>query len=422
MTELLNVDLAIAGILKAISVLSDEAVPLMDALGRVLAEDVHSEVDLPPFANSSMDGFAVRAADTTGERPVLRVVMDIPAGLYPEQALGPGEAARIMTGAALPPGADAVVPVEETDAQWDAAQGTPLPAQVVIHKAARAGANVRPVGEDVRSGAFLLRAGTVLRPQDIGLLAALGMAYIRAYRRPRVAILSSGDELVGVEEVLVPGKIRDVNSYTLAGLVLEHGGEPLRLPPARDSLVSIREMFSDALARQPDMILSSAGVSVGAADLIRTVLAEYGRVDFWRINLRPGKPLAFGHIQAIPFFGLPGNPVSAMVTFDVLVRPALLKQAGRSDEWPLEMAVLAEDLVSDGRRSYLRVRLTVHDGELRATLTGTQSSGALSSMVAADGLLIIPEGVMEAKAGEVYPVRVLRRVGNPDKTRTSTNT
>jgi molybdopterin molybdotransferase len=195
----------------------------------------------------------------------------------------------------------------------------------------------------------------------------------------------------------------------LAGLVTEHGGHALRLPIARDTLDEVRALFKTALAQQPHIIISSAGVSVGAADLIRTVLAEFGQVDFWRINLRPGKPLAFGHVQNVPFFGLPGNPVSAMITFDVLVRPALLKQAGRSQEWPLAQAIIAHDMQSDGRRSYVRVKLEKKDGKLFASSTGTQSSGALTSMVAADGLLIIPEDVVEVKAGTEYPVRLLRQ-------------
>jgi molybdopterin molybdotransferase len=249
----------------------------------------------------------------------------------------------------------------------------------------------------------------VLRPQEIGVLAALGQARVQVIRKPRVVVLSSGDELVGVEQALTPGKIRDVNRFTLAGLVDDFGGQAIRLPIARDTLESVERMFTDALLGEPDMIISSAGVSVGAADLIRDVLGKLGEMNFWRINLRPGKPLAFGHLGDIPFFGLPGNPVSAMVTFYVLVRPALLKQAGRSDYWPSLTATLEEPLSSDGRRSYIRVKLRQNDNGLwLASTTGTQSSGALMSMVLADGLMVIPEGQTVCNIGDKFHVYLLR--------------
>jgi molybdopterin molybdotransferase len=415
-TDLLNVDRAIAQILNQIGRLDAEEAALTDALGRVLADDVVAAINLPPFPNSSMDGYAVRAADTAAasqDGPArLRLVEDIPAGAAPTRTISQGQAARIMTGAPMPAGADAVVPVEQTDGSWerdDSARS--LPEQVGIFRAVEAGANVRLVGEDIQAGEQVLAAGTPLRPQEIGVLAALGHARVRVVRRPRVAILSNGNELVGAEDELAPGKIRDVNSYTLAGLVLEHGGIPLQLPVARDTPDEIRRLFRSALAQQPDMMISSAGVSVGAADYIHDILRELGQVDFWRINLRPGKPLAFGQIEGVPFFGLPGNPVSAMVTFDVLVRPALFKLGGREDDWPLAQAVVAEDMRSDGRRSFIRVRLEYREDRLWASSTGTQSSGALMSMVLADGLLVIPEDVTEVKAGTMLPVRVFRLPG-----------
>jgi molybdopterin molybdotransferase len=251
-----------------------------------------------------------------------------------------------------------------------------------------------------------------LRPQDIGVLAALGYVKVPVYRQPRVAILSTGDELVSVGEPLALGKIRDSNSYTLAGLVATYGGIPIRLPTARDTLEDVRHLFQNALAQSPDIVLSSAGVSVGAFDVVRTVLDELGDVRFWRVNLRPGKPLAFGHLQDIPFFGLPGNPVSAIVTFEVFVRPVLLKLTGRPDQVMMAVATLGEDIHSDGRRSYLRVKLEREDGRLIARLTGTQSSGALMSVVQADGLLIVPEDVTYVSAGERLPVRLLRDIGH----------
>lgn len=420
MSSLLSVDEALVRILNEIETLPPETIPLVDALDRVLATDVNAGISLPPFANSSMDGYAVRAADTASAgraNPVaLRVVMDIQAGMMPAGTVEAGQAARIMTGAPLPSGADAIVPVEDTDGDWDKAAGAPPPEQVRVFREVAAGAYVRPVGEDIQAGDKVLAAGMVLRPQELGVLAALGQATVSVIQRPRVAILSSGDELVRAEDPLTPGKIRDVNSYTLAGLVQTHGTIPLVLPVARDTADEVRRLFNEALEQQPTMIISSAGVSVGAADLIRDVLQELGEVGFWRINLRPGKPLAFGELGGVPFFGLPGNPVSVMVTFDVLVRPALLKQAGRPAAWPLAQATAGEDMRSDGRRSYLRVRLQYRDGRLLATTTGTQSSGALMSMVLADGLMIVPEGVTAITAGETFAVRLLRPVAEPIET------
>jgi molybdopterin molybdotransferase len=412
--DLLSVDAALERILAGSSALPSEQVPIEQALGRILAEDARAEVNLPPFPNSSVDGYAVRAGDVVGaseSSPVhLRVVMDIPAGSAPERPVGPMEAGRIMTGAPLPPGADAVIPVENTDSNWRAADQSPPPDEVAVYTTAQAGANIRQAGEDIQVGQIVLHTGTLLRPQDVGVLAALGHSQVPVHRQPRVVLLSTGDELVGVDAPLTPGKIRDSNSYTLAGLVATFGGVPVRLPVARDTLDDVRRMFNQALSQSPDIVISSAGVSVGAFDVVRTVLDELGEVNFWRVNLRPGKPLAFGHVQGIPFFGLPGNPVSAMVTFEVFVRPVLLRLSGRTDEVLMATATVAEDLQSDGRRSYLRVRLTRENGQLVANLTGTQSSGALMSMVLADGLLIVPENVHHVSAGTQLPVRLLRYI------------
>jgi molybdopterin molybdotransferase len=414
MPELLNVDVALEQILAQIKQLPSEVVFLSAALNRVLADDVRAEINLPPFANSSMDGYAVRAADVvnaTTENPAsLKVVLDIPAGTFPDRPIGQGEAARILTGAPIPKGADCVIPVEQTDAKWYNQIGTPLDPTVNIYKAGRAGDNIRPIGEDIRAGQVVLSEGRLLGAADIGVLAGLGCSQVKVIRQPRVAILGTGDELVSVDQPLSPGKIRDTNSYTLEALVTTVGALPLRLPIARDSLEEVRALFHSALEQKPDLILSSAGVSVGTADLVRTVLDELGQVGLWRVNLRPGKPLAFGHLQGIPFFGLPGNPVSAMVTFDLFVRPALLKMAGKPDVRKTVYAAIVENLTSDGRRSYLRVTLERDNGHLIARTTGTQSSGALMSMVLADGLLIIPEDVMEITAGTELPVRLLRDI------------
>lgn len=414
----MSVDEALERILASVWRLPGEAVAVEQTLNRVLAGDLRAEINLPPFANSSMDGYAVRASDVGGATPDqparLQVAFDLPAGVVASRALLPGEAARIMTGAPLPEGADAVVPVEQTDSRFDVGEGAPLPAQVQVFKPVGVGDYVRPAGEDIAAGQTILHAGTVVRAAEIGVLAALGQANVRVVRQPRVAILSTGDELVSVDAPLTPGKIRDSNSYTLAALIATYGGAAVRLPPARDTLEDVRRVFHEALDAAPDVVLSSAGVSVGAFDVVRAVLDELGEVNFWRVNLRPGKPLAYGHVRGIPFFGLPGNPVSAMVTFDVFVRPVLLRLGGRPDAWPIIRAVVGEDLASDGRRSYLRVTLSRVDGRWVARSTGTQSSGALSSMLLADGLLIVPEGMRQVHAGMELDVRLLRSLQEQD--------
>lgn len=410
MPNLLNVDDAIQQILATIVRLPAETVPLPETLDRVLAADIVAAIDLPPFANSSMDGFAVHAADVAGadQAPVcLPVTMDIPAGVPPSRELAAGEAARIMTGAPLPPGADAVVPVEDTDVTWQAGDTAP-PDRVSITRAVQPGDYVRPAGEDIQVGQTLMAAGDVIRPAEIGVLASLGHALVAVVRQPHIAILSSGDELVNIDEPLVPGTIRNSNSYVLEGLIRQNGGLPVRIPTARDTMTDVRRAFQEALSHQPDMVISTAGVSVGAHDVVRAVLDELGEIKLWRINLRPGKPLAFGQVQGVPFFGLPGNPVSAQITFDVIVRPALCRLTGRPSHVPMAEAVLAEDIPADGRLTYFRVHLYTEDGVLKATSAGTQSSGAMMSMVRADGLLIVPAGVRIARAGQTMPVHLLR--------------
>lgn len=412
MANLLNVDRALEQILIQIEQLPSEEIPLPKSLGCILAQDIIANTNLPPFANSAVDGFALIATDATlasQDNPVtLPVIQDIPAGKAPDKPLSDGEAARIMTGAPLPLGATAVIPVEDTDSDWSRDGSSPLPESVTILKSIDEGANIRQIGENVREGDLVIHATTKLRAQEIGMLAALGHAEVPVYRKPRVAILGTGDELVDVHEAVQPGQIRDVNSYTLEALVSTYGGEPIRLPIAKDSLAEVRNLFETAIAHQPDIIISSAGVSVGTADLIHTILAEFGSIDFWRINMRPGKPVAFGKIAGVPFFGLPGNPVSAMVTFEVLVRPALLKMMGQNDNARYIHAITTHDMKSDGRRSFIRVKLISENGVLLADSTGTQSSGALMSMVLADGLLIIPEGTTFVPKGSKLQVRDLR--------------
>lgn len=411
MSELRNVDQAVQDILAQTERLTAETVPLPQTLGRILAEDITSDADLPPFDNAAMDGFAIVATDSAAasrDDPItLPVVLDIRAGNSPQQTLQGGQAARVMTGAPTPPGATAVIPVEDTDADFSQ-DGAPQ--QVTLFKAVPEGANIRRAGENIRRGQQVLQAGTKIRPAEIGILATLGQGQVAVIRKPRVVIVGSGDELVGLDEALTPGKIRDSNSYALAALVEQYGGEATRLPPAKDTPAAIRATFEEALAQQPDAIISSAGVSVGAADYVRGILEEMGALDFWRINMRPGKPLAYGHIGGVPFFGLPGNPVSAMVTFEVIVRPALLKMGGQPDDSRFVEAIAAHDMRSDGRRTFARVTLTKDGDRWLAQETGTQSSGAHVSLLLADGLLIIPEGRRMVEAGSRLAVKLLRTV------------
>lgn len=407
MANLLNVDSAIASILETISRIDTESIALPDSINRVLASDLVSDINLPPFDNSAMDGFAIRAENSNTIPATLRVVMDIPAGTLPTKAIEDGEAARIMTGAPVPQGATAVIPVEETDADFSDLDHAPLQATVTIKATKAYGANIREAGENIRKGDLLLTAGTLIRPAEIGLLAALGQSTVEVYRKPRVAIIGSGDEIVDIDAPLEAGKIRDVNSYALEALVTQHGAEAIRLPIAGDSAEEVRDLFNTALDHKPDMIISSAGVSMGAADYVRAILDEMGDIGFWKINLRPGKPLAYGNVQGVPFFGLPGNPVSAMITFHVLVKPALFKMSHRQGNTNIVKAITGEAMGSDGRRTYARVILREENGQTVAYETGTQSSGAFISMVKADGLLIIPEGIRDIPAGTELAVQLI---------------
>lgn len=408
MASLMPISTALERILSDVHRLEAETVPLMDALEAVLAQELTSPLNLPPFDNSAMDGYAVRAEDTTFAPVTLRVVDDIPAGRMSDRTLSTGQVARIMTGAPIPLGADAIVPVELTLTNWGGMPGAGTSGTVTINEAVRTGDSVRFAGENVREGQALLPAGHVIRPQDIGIMASVGLSHVEVIRQPLVAILTSGDELASYDTPLEPGQIYDGNSPMLAALMLQYGAKPVIIPAARDSLASVRASFQAALDLRPDLIVSSAGVSVGAADFVRPVLAELGQVDFWRINLRPGRPLAYGKLGDIPFFGLPGNPVSAMVTAELVVKPTIYAMLGRRDDSLTISAVTGEAFKSDGRRSYLRCKVNYEGGRAVATLTGTQSSGALYSLVEADGLMIIPEDVIDVAEGTPVEVRLLK--------------
>jgi molybdopterin molybdotransferase len=380
-------------------------VPLDDALDSVLAEDIVSPLDIPPWDNAAMDGYAVRGDDVAGaneERPArLRVVEHIPAGAFPTRSIGPGESARIFTGAPVPDGADTVVRQEDTDLGGET---------VTIVRDRDRGVNVRPAGEDIERGATVFTAGTVLGAAQLGVLASLAVAHPLAYRRPRVAILGGGDEIVDVdrpEEILSGRKIASSNTHTLVALVRKAGGEPVNLGIARDTPESLREHLGRAL--DCDLLITSAGISVGEHDYVRAVLDDLGGEQrFWRVRMRPGAPVGFGQVGGIPWIGLPGNPVSTMVTFELFARSAIRKMAGHALPFRTTVPVrLAEPVnVKPRLQHFLRAIITAGPEGLEARLTGPQGSGILSSMVLANALLVIPEGQFETPAGAV--VQALR--------------
>jgi molybdopterin molybdotransferase len=401
----LSVEGALARILAAVHVLEAERVGLLQAVGRVLAEPVAADRHIPPLTNSAMDGYAVRGVDVADAQPPVRlcVVGEVAAGHVPGVTVAEGQAVRIMTGAPVPDGADTVVRFEDTSLDGDV---------VAILKAARPGANVRQAGEDVRAGQVVLRPGAVLRPQEIGMLAAVGCMEVAVVRRPRVAILATGDEVVPPDQSPGPGQIRDANSYTVAAQVQACGGVPLILGVVRDREALVRQGMREALQQRADFIITSGGVSVGDFDLVKQVLATEGEMHFWSLNMKPGRPLAFGIVGGVPLLGLPGNPVAAMISTEMFARPALLRMQGFTD-WarPTARARLTQPIArKDGRRHYLRVQLREIESGCEATLTGDQGSGILNSLVQADGLAVIPEDVDHLDGGAEVEVILLPRV------------
>lgn len=409
----LSVAEARSAILDGVSRLDPEHRSLEESLGHVLAEPVTSPVDLPPWDNSAMDGFAVRADDVrgaSGTAPVeLRVIEDVPAGAFPELAVRPGTAIRVMTGAPVPRGADSVIRVEHTEGFTS---GSGAGSRVRILKDDDAGRNIRMRGEDLRADTTVLPAGAPVSAAAIGVAASVGRSRLLVHRRPVVAVASSGNELVEVDgfgEVLAGRKIVASNGYSLAAQLRESGITGRHLGIARDDPATLRDHL--LRARGCDALVTSAGISVGEHDHTRQVLEELGlRVAFWRVRMKPGSPVAFGWIDAlggIPWFGLPGNPVSAMVTFELFVRPALLRMCGQRAIFPPVMeARLAEGYEKQpGLTHFVRIRLRREGAVPTANLTGAQGSGILSSMLAADALAVVPE-----ESDGVEPGGVLRAI------------
>lgn len=407
---LLRLEEARERMLTGVEPLGVERVALAEGLGRVLAEPVLALVTLPPWDNSAMDGFAVRAEDVVGasnEAPVrLRVVGEVAAGHVPTTTVEPGTAVRILTGGMLPPGADAVVPVEDTDASPGIAE---RPAGVRICRPAEAGAHIRRAGSDLRMGDRLLEPGAALRPASLAVAAAAGHGDVSVHRLPRVAILGTGDELVPAGEPIGPAQIHDSNSVGLAAQATDAGAEAVSLGIAADRLDEVAARLRVGIA-EAEIVIASGGVSVGAHDFVKDAFEQMGRLELWRIAVQPGKPLAYG-VATRPdggtahFFGLPGNPVSSFVTFELFVRPLLRRLAGHSDliGRPTIRARLTDRVGSSpGRRTFARVTLArdadAPDGRL-ASLAGGQGSHVLSALAAADGLAIVPEELEELPAG-----------------------
>ena len=404
MTDLqtfLSVDDALERILRGFTPLPARHTPLAEALGLVAAEDVLARDNVPGFDNSAYDGYAVRAADlaqASADTPAqLRVVDEIPAGRVSPLTLQPGEAARIMTGAPVPAGADTVVPFEDTDrTDWgylgtDPASSMSDRRVVAVLERAGPGENVRPAGGDIQAGSVVIKAGRRLGPAEIGVLGSVGVTTVRAHPRASAAIIPTGDEIVEIDAGIRPGQVRNSNAWALEAATRTLGARPNRLPITGDTVEALQAALTTGA--ESDVIVTIGGVSMGDFDLVTNVLGSEGRMDFWQINMRPGKPLAFGYVHGTPVIGLPGNPVSSIVCFALFVRPALLRLMGHRDlTHPRVRAVAGERLRSaQGKRTFLRAQLRRRNGQLICTSAGDQSSYRMSSLVAGNGLAVLLE-------------------------------
>ncbi len=402
---MITVDEALDKILSRIEPLGFEKVAILEALGRVIAEDIHANRDIPPFDNSGMDGYAVRSEDiqnASSYRPArLEVIDDLPAGSISKKELEQGKAIRIMTGAPIPKGADTIVPVEDTNQEEKF---------VSIFETVLPGGYIRKAGEDAKRGECVIARGDLIRPAEVGMIASVGRSFVSVFQKPLVAILCTGEELADVDEDLEGVKIVSSNSYTLAAQVKDCGAIPLQLGIARDCKEEIKEKLLQGA--RADALISSAGVSVGDYDFVKDALNDLRvKVIFWRVAMKPGKPVVFGLLQGKPVFGLPGNPVSSMVSFEQFVRPALLKMMGHRQLFrPIIEAILKEDIRKrPGRRHFIRAFVSFENGHYVVAPTGAQGSGILNSMVKANGLVVVPEDQELVKTGDKVKVQLLDR-------------
>lgn len=411
---MITVEEALAKILENVRVLDPERKSILECLGQVLAEDVRSSVTIPPLDNSAMDGYAVRYEDIRGasesNRVIVHVIGEVAAGYIFEGEVGAGEAVRIMTGAPVPAGADTVVQFEHTDEE-DRRNMARCSDEIGILRETDKGKNIRQAGEDVRVGDAVLPSGTVLRAQEIGVLASLGCAEATVIRRPVIAVMATGDELVDVGQPLPPGKIYNSNAYSTAAQVMRYGGIPRVLGIGADNREALSAKIAEAM--DADMLLTSGGVSMGDYDIVKDVLAEHGSIGFWTVYMKPGKPLAFGVLdqggKRVPHLGFPGNPVSSMITFEQFARPAIFKMLGKT-EWkkPTVRAVSESRFKNtDGRRVYARGIVRKEGDRYFVRSTGPQGSGILTSMARANGLVIVPEDTEGVWEGDEVLVQML---------------
>ena len=413
---MISVEEALEKVLANVRVLEAEEKPILECLGQVLAENVYSSLDIPPLDNSAMDGYAILAKDTLGASSssprYLEVVDEVAAGHLSLKEVIPGAAIRIMTGAPVPEGADTVVQYEDTDEETQRCSDTERISRIGILKEMPKGLNIRRAGEDIRKGQLVIQRGTVLRPQEIGVLASVGYSVVSVIRRPLVAVLATGDELVDIGAPLSPGKIYNSNSFSVAAQVKRYGGIPKVLGIAPDEMSILISKIEEGL--DCDMFITTAGVSTGEYDMVKDVLVQKGDISFWRVQMKPGKPLAFGVLRgkggkAVPLLGLPGNPVSAMITFEQFARPAILKMLGkRKLAKPTVNAIIQDSMRNrDGRRVFARAFVRRENGTYVASLTGPQGSGILTSMIQANGLAVIPEDKHLVIEGDLVEVQML---------------
>jgi molybdopterin molybdotransferase len=406
---MLSVEESLGIILNNTRVLEAATSPILDTQGQVLAEYIVAEADIPSLDNSAMDGYAARSEDTLraslNSPRVLTVIDTVIAGDISQLQITPGTAIRIMTGAPIPQGADCVVRFEDTDKQQSNI------GEVSIYREAKNGTNIRKTGEDISKGTVVITKGTVIKPAHIGVLASLGRRQVNVIRKPKVAILATGNELVGLDQPLPPGKLYNSNSYTMAALVNKYGGIPDILGIALDSEESLLTLIHRGL--QADLLITTGGVSVGDFDMVKEILGREGRVIFWKIRMKPGKPVVFGVFpvgnREVPHLGLPGNPVSAMIAFEIFARPAILKMSGNTNFEKTVIKAVFEDTLTnqDGRRIFTRAIVDCRNNQYFARTTGPQGSNILTSMSLANGLVIVPEDKAVVKPGDIVDVIML---------------